>query len=319
MTVLVTGAAGFIGRAVVTALDNKGVAVRCALRRSVPDLLPVDVERVVVGEVNDSTDWSVVLKGIDCVIHLVARTHQIGESGGGNFFEYRAVNVEGMRRLAASAVSAGVRRLVFVSSVKVNGERTFARPYTAHDAPAPEDAYGISKSEAEQVLADIGERSSLETVIVRPPLVYGPGVKANFARLASCVQRGVPLPLGAVENQRSLVALPNLVDLIIHCLQAPKAAGQTFMVSDGQDVSTSALIRMMATVMQVRPRLVPVPVGILSLAGRLTGRQSEIERLTGSLQVDIRHTCETLDWRPPVSLEDGIRQALASSRRLAVR
>lgn len=312
MTILVIGASGFVGRAIVAALREEGRDVRCAVRGETRDLRTPGVDVVPVGDVDASTDWSAALEGVDSVIHLVARTHVIGARGGGDLADYRPVNVDGTRQLAASAANAGVRRLIFMSSVKVNGERTITIPYTADDEPAPEDAYGISKREAEQALAAVAARTGLETVVLRPPLIYGPGVKANFARLARWVERGVPLPLGAIENRRSLVALPNLVDLTLRCLVAPEAAGRTFLVSDGQDISTPELIRQMASAQGVRPRLVPVPVGLLQFAGRLAGRQAEVERLVGSLQVDIRPTAETLGWRPPLSLAEGIRHALGA-------
>jgi len=209
-------------------------------------------------------------------------------------------------------VAAGVKRLVFLSSVKVNGESTDERLFRAEDAPNPQDAYGKSKWEAEQALHEVAAKTALETVIVRPPLVYGPGVKANFARLMNWVRRGVPLPLGAIKNKRSMVALPNLVDLLVTCVRSPSASGKTFMVSDGHDVSTPELIRGIAAAFHTRPRLVPVPVPVLRATGRMLGRQAEVDRLCGSLQVDISDTCQTLGWEPVVSMPEALKETVES-------
>ena len=310
MTVLITGANGFLGGAVTNALADRGVAVRGAVR-SAHATSDMPCNCVSVGEVNGTTDWSKALEGVTSVVHLVARTHVMNERGRGDLQDYRPVNVEGTRRLADQAAEAGVQRLVFVSSVKVNGERTRGQPFRADDAPEPEDAYGISKWEAEQQLADVSARTPLETVVVRPPLVYGPGVKGNFARLIKLVERGLPLPLGAIDNRRSLVALPNLVDLLVRCVDAPNAAGRTFLVSDGEDVSTPRLIRMLGEASGRRAPLVPIPTALLHLAGRLTGRGEQVERLCGSLQVNISDTRETLGWTPPVKLRDALRDTVA--------
>jgi nucleoside-diphosphate-sugar epimerase len=223
--------------------------------------------------------------------------------------EYRAVNVQGTLNFARQAAAAGVKRFVFLSSVKVNGESTdgwvqFARD----DEPAPEDAYGLSKWEAEQGLWQIAYQTGMEVIVVRPPLVYGPGVKGNFARLLKLVHSGVPLPLAAVNNRRSFIGLDNLVDLLIHCVDHPKAAGQTLLVSDNHDLSTPELLRMIANAMERPARLFPMPVPLLRLAGRALGRLNEVDRLVGSLQVDSSRTRSLLDWTPPVSVEEGIRR-----------
>lgn len=307
-TLLVTGATGFVGTALVSRLLDEGYDIRGVTRRSGAEDFPF--QPVSVPAVDGDTDWGEALAGVDTILHLAARTHAVGEKGGGNLDDYRPLNVEGTRTLARAALRAGVRRFVFLSSIKVNGERTGERAFTADDSPAPEDAYGISKWEAEQALRDVVCDSGLEVVVVRPPLVYGPGVKANFARLVRWVRGGVPLPFGAVDNRRSLVALPNLVDLLVRCVHAPEAAGRTFLVSDGVDVSTPGLIREIAAAMGRRARLWPVPLAALRLVGRMTGRGAEIERLCASLQVDIAETRRVLDWTPPVTMREALRETV---------
>ena len=224
--------------------------------------------------------------------------------------EFRAVNVEATRHLAQQAAAAGVRRFVFVSSIKVNGEETVpGRPFTADAEPQPQDPYGQSKLEAEQALFEIARQTGLEIVVVRPPLVYGPGVKANFASLMRALQRRLPLPFGSIDNRRSLVARDNLVDLLLLCSRHPAAAGQVFLVSDGEDLSTAQLCRGLSRALGVRPRLLPVPAALLRLLGVLSGRRQQVQRLLGFLQVDITATRSRLGWIPPVSVEQGLREA----------
>jgi nucleoside-diphosphate-sugar epimerase len=231
------------------------------------------------------------------------------ETAGDALAAYRAVNVDGSRRLAEQAAIAGVRRLVYLSSVKVNGEQTLlGAPFLFSNTPAPRDAYGTSKWEAEQGLWEISAKTGLEVVVVRPPLVYGPGVKGNLARLLKLVRLGLPLPFSAVQNMRSLIGLDNLVDLLIRCIDHPAAAGQTFLVSDGEDLSTPDLIRQMAAAMNRSPRLFPLPISLLRLAGSAFGKRAEIDRLVGSLQIDSSHTRRVLGWTPPVSVEEGVRR-----------
>ena len=250
------------------------------------------------------------LIGIDCVIHCAALVHVMSESAEGALAAYRDVHVEITRRLAEQAVASGVRRFVFLSSVKVNGESTdgLPRPFGARNDAKPRDPYGISKWEAEQALWEVSAKTGLEVVVVRPPLVYGPGVKGNLARLLKLVRSGVPLPLGALQNKRSLIGLDNLVDLLIRCVDHPEAAGQTFLVSDGEDLSTPDLIRHMAAAMNRSPRLFPAPVSLLRLAGGALGKLAEIDRLVGSLQIDSSHTRRVLGWTPSVSVQEGIRR-----------
>jgi len=262
---------------------------------------------VVVGDLGPDTDWSSALEGVDAVVHLAARVHVMDEEAEDPLAEFRRVNVAGTDNLARQAAEAGVKRLVFLSSIKVNGEVTQpGNPFTVEDAPAPQDPYAVSKFEAEEALRRVEKETGLEVVIIRPPLVYGPEVKGNFLRLIQLVQKGYPLPLGRVNNKRSLVALDNLVDLILTCLDHPGAAGQTFLVSDGEDLSTPELVRKIARAMGKKPRLVPVPLVMLRLAGRITGKSAEVERLVGSLQVDIGHTCETLGWQAVVSVDEAV-------------
>ncbi|MBW0171743.1 MAG: SDR family oxidoreductase [Hydrogenophaga sp.] len=311
--ILVTGANGYVGCAFCTRARGTGMPVRECLRLPRVNYLGGDVSATAVGAVDGDTRWTLALEGCEVVLHLAARVHVMDESAADPLSEFRRVNVEGTLNLARQAAAAGVRRFIFVSSVKVNGEGTDAeRPFTAQQAPAPLDPYGISKMEAEQGLRQIARETGMEVVIVRPPLVYGPGVKANFAALMRAVQRGLPLPLGAVtRNRRSLVALDNLVDLLITCIDHPAAANQTFLVSDGEDLSTTDLLRRMAQAMNAPARLLPVPPALLKLGAGLIGKGDMAQRLLGSLQVDISHTRETLGWTPPISVDEGLRRAAA--------
>ncbi|HET8701112.1 MAG TPA: NAD-dependent epimerase/dehydratase family protein [Nitrococcus sp.] len=306
----VTGASGFIGGAFLEQLARERHNVVALVRR--PTALQGATVRV-VGDLENAKGLAEALKGVDVLIHLAARAHVMREQSFGTLPLYRAVNVEGTRRLAAAAVAAGVRRIVFVSSIKVNGERTAARPFTAGDEPAPQDAYGVSKREAEAALWRIAGETDLEVTVIRPPLVYGPSVKGNMRRLASLVQRGLPLPFGAVRNRRSFVSVYNLCDLLVRCIEHPAAAGQIFLASDGEDLSTPGLIREMAAALSRPVRLWPVPVPVLRLMGRLTGSLDEIDRLCDSLQMDIAKTRELLGWHPPLSIREGFRRAMSAS------
>lgn len=303
MNVLVTGAAGFVGARLISVLAGMpGMSVRPAVRH------PVASPAVAIGEMSPTTNWTAALAGIDVVVHLAARVHVMHEAAADPLQSFLRTNTESTLHLARQAARAGVKRLVFLSSVKVNGEHTQpGHPFRTIDAPAPQDAYAISKHRAEVGLHEI---TGLEVVVIRPPLVYGPGVKANFAALLNAVARGVPLPLGLVDNRRSLVALDNLVDLIVTCITHPGAAGQTFLVSDGEDLSTAELVRRLATAMQRRAYLLPVPVWTLKTAAALLGKRPQVQRLCDNLQVDIAATCQRLGWTPPLSVDEGLRRAL---------
>jgi nucleoside-diphosphate-sugar epimerase len=285
------------------------MGVRAAVR-SATSVLPA-IECVLVGAVNGSTDWCAALANVQIVVHLAARVHVMHDQSADPMAEFRQVNVQGTLHLARQAAAAGVRRFVFVSSVKVNGESTCpGRAFLESDPPNPQDAYGTSKHEAEQGLRQLALETGLEVVIIRPPLVYGPGVKANFAALMRVVQKGWPLPLGAVNNRRSLVALDNLTDFIMTVITHPAAANQTFLISDGQDLSTAELIRAMADAAHTRARLMSVPLWVLAWGGRLTGKTQAVGRLCENLQVDSSKARDLLGWVPVVSVQEGLRRVI---------
>ena len=307
--ILVTGASGFVGGALLARLLREGdVHLRGVVRRAETGL-PEGVEPVLVGGLAAGTDWGDALKNVQAVVHAAARVHVMRDASADALVEYRRVNVAGTLKLASQAVEKGVRRFVFISSIKVNGEETPpGRPYTADDVPAPLDPYGVSKHEAERALLQLADDTGLEVVIIRPVLVYGPGVRANFLAMMRWLHRGIPLPLGATHNKRSLVALDNLVDLVVTCLHHLAAARQIFLVSDGEDLSTTALLRRTARALQKTARLLPVPPSMLRAAGRLLGQREVVQRLCGSLQVDITKTRDLLGWTPPVSVDDALAQ-----------
>lgn len=310
--VLVTGGNGFVGRALVAhLLGEQARPVVAAVRRADAEV-PTGARKVVVAGLDSRTDWAGALAGVEQVVHAAARVHVMAEAASDPLAEFRRVNVEGTLALAEQAARAGVRRFVFISSIKVNGEQTRPGcPFDAEQPARPVDPYGISKHEAEQGLRRLAQASGMQLVIIRPVLVYGPGVAANFASMMRWLQRGVPLPLGAVDNRRSLVSLGNLVDLIGVCLEHPQAAGQTFLASDGEDLSTPELLRRMAHALGRRARLLPVPPAWLALAGRLTGRTPVVQRLLGSLQVDIHKNHQLLGWQPSVAVDQAL-QATAT-------
>ena len=312
--ILVSGASGFIGRALVRRLLADGRDVVAAVRQP-SDALPARVRQVMIVDVDGSTDWSQALDGVDAIVHLAARAHVLRDSAADPLSEFRRVNTAGTLNLARQAAVVGVRRLVFISSIGVNGNETLDQPFTADDAPAPVEPYAQSKLEAEQGLREIAAGSELEIVIVRPPLVYGPGAPGNFGRLIDAVARGLPLPLGAVRNQRSLVALDNLVDLIRLCIDDPRAASQTLLVSDGEDLSTTELLQRVGQALGRPARLLPVPQQLLVTVLGLLGKQALAQRLFGSLQVDIAKTRELLAWSPPLTVDAALADTAQAYRK----
>jgi nucleoside-diphosphate-sugar epimerase len=308
-TLLVTGANGFVGSALCRRLRASGHPFRKAVRKASGD------DEWSVGDIGACTYWLHALAGVEVVIHLAARVHVMHETAVDPLQAFREVNVAGTERLARQSVAAGVRRLVYVSSIKVNGERTVDAPFRESDAPAPKDPYAVSKAEAEAALWRVATETGLEVVVIRPPLVYGPACGGNFGRLLKLVALGVPLPVGRAENWRSLVSRDNLVDFMMTCAEHPGAAGECFLVSDGEDLSTSELIRRLGMAMGRSVRLLRLPEGGLRAAGRLIGRGCEVERLCSSLQVDIGKARQLLGWVPPVPLDAGLRQAASEQLR----
>ncbi len=306
MNVLVTGATGFVGTALLKRMGHENFNVRAAvLAGEQTSHLPSAVEKALVQPLSNTAEYADALRGIDIVVHLAARVHVMNEHAVDPLAEYRMANVSGTERLARQAASAGVRRLVFLSSAKVNGE---GRPalYTEDDPPSPEDPYSISKREAEDALRRVERETGLEVVIIRPPLVYGPGVKANFRRLLEMVVRGIPLPLGCIRNRRSLIGLGNLADAIVVCSIHQRAAGNTYLVSDGDAISTPELVRQIAAALGRPARLFPLPLMLMRLAGVMTGKGASVERISGSLMVDSGKIRRELNWEPPLSMAQGL-------------
>lgn len=291
MAIVLTGASGFVGRHLSLSLTGRGNNVISLVR---------------------GIDPMPILRESNVMVHLAARVHVMNDSSDDPLSEFREANVHATERLARLAAAAGVRRFVFISSVKVNGEETrLGHPYKEVDTPSPQDAYGLSKWEAEQLLSDIAFETGMEVVVVRPPLIYGPSVKANFALLMHAVQRGLPIPLGKIENARSFVGLDNLVDFIYCCMTHPAAANQTFLVSDGHDVSSAQLVRELAAAAGVNPNLWSVPQWALELGAGMLGKRNAVQRLCGSLQVDISKAQTLLGWTPPVSMQEGLKKTVS--------
>lgn len=316
MRVLVTGADGFVGRALVKrVVKHPECSVVAAVRQhscaewgaSSFESAEGAVQWMELGDLATAQLRPELLSGVDVVVHCAARVHVMDEIHSDPLAVFRAVNVNGTLNLARAAAQAGAKRFVFLSSVKVHGESTSCgRPFTADDALCPADPYAVSKMEAERALLALSEKTGLEAVIIRPPLVYGPGVKANFYSMMKWLDKGIPLPLGAIRNRRSLVALDNLADLIVSCLGHPNAAGRAFVVSDGEDLSTTELLRRLGEALGKPARLIPVPPRLLERAGALLGKRAVMERICGSLQVDIGKTRALLGWSPPVSLHEAL-------------
>lgn len=318
MKFMISGAGGFVGKALCAELFRRGQSVSVAVRSE--KSLIENTEVIIVGAIDSETKWADALRDVDVVIHLAARVHVMRESAMDPLAEFLQVNLHGTSNLARQAACFGVKRLVFASSIKVNGEQTSAtQAFTELDEPNPHDYYSISKWQAEQALWRIAQDTGLEIVVVRPPLVYGPGVKGNFAQMLAVVAKRIPLPLASVHNRRSLIYVENLVDALIACATHPVAAGQTYLVCDSEDVSTPNLLRQLGDAMRYPAHLLPFPTSWLRILGKLSGKSDQVERLLGSLQVDSGKIRRDLDWVPPYTLQQGLQATAESYRRLGLR
>lgn len=304
LKVMVTGASGFVGKSLTAQLIHQGHSI-CAVTRSKATAIE-GAEVLMVGSIDGKTNWTAALHGVDVVIHLAARVHIMAERSANPLAEFRKVNVEGTRHLAESTAKAGVKRFVYASSIKVNGEQTTI-PFTELDELNPQDAYGVSKWEAEQALYKISAETGLEVVVVRSPLVYGAGVKGNFSHMIRVLKKGFPLPFASVKNLRSLIYVENLVDALVLCATHPKAAGQRYLVSDGEDVSTPDLLRKSSIALGKSAKLLPCSPMFMRLAGRLFGKSEQVEKLVGSLQVDSSKIRRELGWKPQFTLDEGLK------------
>ncbi|ANL47629.1 NAD-dependent epimerase/dehydratase family protein [Rhizobium phaseoli] len=308
MRCLVTGAAGFVGSPLVERLHAEKICDLVVTTRSPTSVFPDDVRHFPI-EMTDSTDWTAALAGVDVILHLAARVHIMNDRAADPLAEFRRTNTAATLNLAQQAARAGVKRFVFVSTIKVNGEEN-DRPFRHDDAPMPIDPYGISKLESEIGLREIAARTGMEVVIIRPPLVYGPGARGNFALLVGLVRKRIPLPFASLKNRRTLVAVQNLVDLIITCAAHPAAGGEIFLAGDGEDLSTPELIRGIAAGLGVKPTLFPFPSALLHMAAKAVGKESVYQRLCGSLQVDISQARKVLGWTPVVTPRQGLKLAV---------
>jgi len=307
LQILVTGANGFVGTALCKRLLANNIEVRAATRSALPMPLAEFLKVFAVGDLGQNLDWTPALTGIDAVIHLAARVHVMNDHATDPLSEFLQVNVGATLHLARQAVAAGVKRFIYLSSIKVNGEFTsMVKPFRETDLPNPQGSYAVSKLRAEEALRTLAAETGMEVVIIRPPLIYGPGVKANFAKLLKSVDKGIPLPLGAVENKRSLIFVDNLCDALLRCATHPVAAGHTYLVSDGNDMSTAQLVEAMALALNRPVRLLHVPVRLIRTAAKAVGRGTVVDRLTQSLVVDSSNISKDLEWCPPYTVAHGL-------------
>ena len=306
--ILITGAGGFVGQALFPVLEEAGLEVVSVFRSAQPSLSNGTRKALFGISIDATTDWTGKLTDVDVVVHLAAKVHVMNAEETDDLAAYRAVNVDGSRNLAEQAARSGVKRFIYLSSIKVNGERTFDKPFNAEQLPEPEDSYATSKMEAEISLRTIEQETGMEVVIIRPPLIYGPGVKGNLEALSRIIKKGVPIPLGALSNRRDLVGISNLCDLIRVCCSHSAAAGRTFLVSDGESISTTGLVQLMSNGPDRKARLFAVPNWALNFAARLLGKTEMMEKLTGDLRIDMSVTQRVLDWKPPVTVAEGFRR-----------
>lgn len=307
MLLLITGSTGFIGSSLTQHLHQKGYSIIAAMRQ-INDSFSPDIKQVSVTDLLPSTNWTYAINKVDTIIHLAARAHILKDQATDPLASFRETNTYTTLNLAQQAANAGIRRFIFISSIRVNGNQTYAKSFTAEDIPTPTESFAISKHEAEIGLRQIAAKTGMEVVIIRPPLVYGANAPGNFGQLIKTVARGIPLPLGDIHNQRSLVALPNLIDLITTCIDHPAAANQTFLVSDGEDLSTTELLQRLSHALGKPARLLPIPQSWLETTLTLLGKRSIAQRLCGNLQVDISKTRDLLSWTPPISVDEALRQ-----------